>query len=395
MRTGVVKLCLPAWQQDVLIVAVSVALGALLYGTGLHPLFGVPDDPLRRWLHLALFAAICVAELFRRRAPALALIAGFLLLVGDGVLGFSMPMWIVFVDLVYAATLYGPRWLSRKMVPIAALSTPLAVLAAPAFATDWRATVIAGLTALSAVVLPVVWASNVRQHQEMAEAERVKAAQLAKIAELDRTAAVTAERTRMARDLHDVVSGHLSAIAIQSEAVLSRSDADPATVRTVLRSVRENSVRALEEMRAMIGVLRAGGEDEVTAPARLTELSALVESARAGGMRLELRSEVDDPTPIPAAVGLTAYRIIQEALTNAAKHAPDAAARLTIRQDQRALTVEVANELAPSTTEASGTGAGLLNMRERATTVGGSLSAGPAEPGWLVRAVLPISGVNS
>jgi signal transduction histidine kinase len=387
---------LPEWQQDALIVASSVGFGTLLYLTGLYPLY-TTGDTVPGWARGALFACICLVELLRRRAPTIALSAGIALLLVDCLIGVTMPTLIVFADLLYAATLYGSRRLSQDMIPIAALSTLGAVVAALILAPDWRATIVAGLAALPFIVIPVWWATNVRQHQEIAEAERTNAVQLAKISELDRTAAVASERARMARDLHDVIAGHLSAIAIQSEAALSLSDANPGTARSVLTSVRENSVSALEEMRAMIGLLRADGgeEDETTAPARLAELSKLVESARASGMTVDVRSEIDESVALPAAVDLTAYRIAQEALTNAVKHAPQTTARVEIKHDQGVLTVEVVNDLTATAGNTSDTGTGLLNMRERAMAVGGSLSAGPSEAGWLVRAVLPVAGARS
>ncbi|WP_020671861.1 sensor histidine kinase [Amycolatopsis nigrescens] len=389
------------WQQDIVIGVGTFVAGCLLYSTGLYPLFSSPDE--LAWWRFAIFGGICVAEVFRRHRPGAALAAAAVLLGVDVANGLSAPTLVAFSDLLYAATLYGSRRLSTAMVPAAAMTTIGAVVVALLIAPDWRAGVVAAVAALPLVVVPVWWATNVRQHKMIADNERANAANLARIGELDRNAAVAEERARMARDLHDVIAGHLSAIAIQSEAVLSINDADPATARRVLGSVRENSVQALEEMRAMIGLLRseenrAGGDggDETTAPARLAELSKLVDSARASGMRVEVSSELDESVPLPAAVDLTAYRIAQEALTNAVKHAPGTHAKVSIRHSGEILTIEVANELKAGTAEAGeDTGRGLLNMRERAMAVGGSLSAGPSEAGWLVRAVLPISGLGT
>jgi signal transduction histidine kinase len=198
----------------------------------------------------------------------------------------------------------------------------------------------------------------------------------------------------MARDLHDVIAGHLSAIAIQSGAALAMAE-DPRTARTVLTSVRQNSVHALAEMRAMIGLLRADAkahDDETTAPARLAELSRLVASARAGGMRVTVESTVDGEE-LPVAVDLTAYRIAQEALTNTMKHAPGGQVRIQIAKRAGMLTVEVGNDLHPEAAAAAnqGNGHGLLNMRARAGAVGGTLSAGPVGTSWLVRAELPVA----
>ncbi|TMR21611.1 two-component sensor histidine kinase [Nonomuraea zeae] len=387
---------LPDWQQDLAITASSVAIGVLLLMIGWSPLFEASLAP-PPWLHPVLFGCICIVELFRRRAPVTALTIGFALLAADSVFGASMAVLIVFADLLYAATLYGPRQLSRDMVPITSAITIASVGVMMVLTPNVRTAVVTGLAVLPFLVIPMWWATNLRQHKEIASAERTSASQLRRISELGQRAAVAAERAKMARDLHDVIAGHLSAIAIQSEAVLSLGNASPQASRSVLTSVRENSVHALEEMRAMIRLLRAdgSGKDETLAPAGLSELSALVESARATGMDIEVHSDIDESVTLPAAVNLTAYRIAQEALTNATKHAPQARARVEIRLLDGSLTVEVVNDLPAASASGNGTGIGLLNMRERANAVGGSLAAGPSEAGWLVRAVLPIMQARS
>ncbi|WP_049557524.1 sensor histidine kinase [Nonomuraea sp. SBT364] len=391
---------LPEWQQDLAITVSSVGIGVLLLVVGWSPLFetGLTPPP---WLHPVLFGCICVVELFRRRAPVAALIIGFALLAADSVFGASMAVLIVFADLLYAATLYGPRRLSRDMVPITSAITIASAGVMMVLTPDVRTALVTGLAVLPFLVIPMWWATNLRQHKEIAGAERRSASQLTRISELGQRAAVAAERARMARDLHDVIAGHLSAIALQSEAVLSIGDASPEASRSVLTSVRENSVRALEEMRAMIELLRAdgSGRGETLAPAGLSELSVLVDSARAAGMDIEVHSDIDESVTLPAAANLTAYRIAQEALTNAMKHAPQTRARVEIRLVDGSLTVEVVNDLPAASASGdgtgTGTGTGLLNMRERAAAVGGSFAAGPSETGWLVRAVLPIMQARS
>ncbi|MGW4111079.1 sensor histidine kinase [Actinosynnema sp. NPDC004786] len=384
---------LPDWQHDALIVISSLLVGSVLFATGLYPLFNF-DDRVPMWVRLLLFGGICAVEGFRRRAPGTSLAVGTAFLLVDCVIGVSTPTLVVYADLLYAATLYGPRRLSRDMVPIAVLTSISTITATVLLVPGWRATVLAAFAVLPFLLIPVWWATNVRQHQRMAEVERANARQLAKIAQLDRTAAVAAERAHMARDLHDVIAGHLSAIAIQAEAALSLKDDDPMT-RVVLKSVRENSVSALEEMRAMINLLRADvtDPDEPTAPARLAQLSKLIESAQAGGMSLDVRVDYDDTEPLPAAVDLTAYRIAQEALTNAMKHAPRTNVVLDLRRTDTELVLEVVNELRQGAA-GEGLGTGLLNMQERVAAVGGTLTAGPSDGAWRVRAVLPLPEVE-
>ncbi|MEA5365966.1 histidine kinase [Amycolatopsis sp., V23-08] len=381
---------LPVWQQDALIALTTWVLGLLVYLSGIHGLLsGIDRAPL--WVRLAELTALCGLELVRRWVPGALLLATVVLAV-DIVLSPSLPVVIVFTDFLYAATLYGSRRTSRVMIGVAAVSVVAVLAGVLVLAQQWRTAVLAGLSMLPFVLTPVWWAANVRQQRDIADTERSNAEQVAKIAELDRRAAVAAERGRMARDLHDVIAGHLSAIAIQSEAALSLQE-DPKLAKTVLESVRENSVSALEEMRAMIGLLKAeSGGPETTAPARLAELSKLVESARASGLLVTVGSTVDEEVALPAAVDLTAYRIAQEALTNAVKHAPGGRVDVDVRYLDGVLEVEVRNDVHHKPKPDNGSGTGLLNMRERAGAVGGTLTAGPAGAGWLVRAELPVGG---
>jgi signal transduction histidine kinase len=148
-------------------------------------------------------------------------------------------------------------------------------------------------------------------------------------------------------------------------------------------------------MRAMIGLLRAeSGTAETTAPARLAELAKLVESARASGLEVTVGSTVDEKLELPAAVDLTAYRSTQEALTNAVKHAPGGRAAVDVTFFGGVLEVEIRNDMVHPAHPAEGSGTGLLNMRERADAVGGTLTAGPAGADWLVHAELPVGGTT-
>lgn len=388
---------LPPWQQDGLIALFVFVVGLALYLTDVYRLIPGPDH-FGLWVRLVELAVLCGLSFLRRWVPGGLLLATGVL-AADLVLSPSLPVVAVYTDFLYAATLYGSRRMSRVMIGVAATAALGVLVAALAVSAQWRVAVIGALGILPFLLVPVWWAANVRQQRDIATTERANADQLAKIAELDRRAAVAAERARMARDLHDVIAGHLSAIAIQSEAALSMAE-DPKMSRAVLEAVRENSVSALDEMRTMIGLLRAASETgddeyETTAPARLAELSRLVESARATGMEVVVESTVDSSAGLPAAVDLTAYRIAQEALTNAVKHAPGGRVVVDLRRDGGILTVEIGNELRSAAARTGGTGHGLLSMRERASAVGGTLSAGPSGSDWVVRAELPLVEGNA
>jgi signal transduction histidine kinase len=385
-----------AWadpHMPVLVAVAQFAIGSVILASGLPILVSVapgglaPDDPLR----LLPFAVLCCTELLRTRAPGAGLSAALVLAAAELFYDVSLPTLLVVMDLLFAAVLYGTRRTSRSVVWGTGAVVLVLVVLSVVTAHDLQEAVVRLLQVCSVPLIPVWWGVNVRQHRDVAAAERARADQVERIADLDRYAAVREERARMARDLHDVVAGHLSAIAIQSEAALSMVDGDPAAVRRVLKSVRENSVQSLTEMRAMIHLLRSEESGvEHTAPARLRDMAQLVESARAAGLSVSASADLD--ADLPVAVDLSAYRIVQEALTNAVKHAPGSRASVTVGRRDSVLVVEVVNDRTAAG-EGGGAGRGLLNMRERAEAVGGVLEAGPHERQWRVRAELPAGEV--
>src|SRR5690606_1039684 len=173
--------------------------------------------------------------------------------------------------------------------------------------------VIGGAVAGLVWVVPVLTAFSVREYRFRAEAERQRAEQVARLAEMDRLAAVNAERARMARELHDVVANHLSAVALHSSALLKRRDLDREEIERALEVIRDNSVQGLAEMRRMIGLLREGRDGEAADPAarpRLSELEPLVRHTARSDLSAELEI-AGEPPELPAAVELAAYRIVQ------------------------------------------------------------------------------------
>jgi signal transduction histidine kinase len=228
-----------------------------------------------------------------------------------------------------------------------------------------------------------------RQHRDQVVIERAKAEQVVRLAELDRQAAITAERTRMARELHDMIANHFSAIAIQSTAALSRKDLDPSTVRKVMESVRENSVKGMAEMRSMIGLLRQEGDEGEAMRPRLLDVETLVDRSRQSGMAVDFQVE-GEPRELSPSVDLAGYRIIQEALTNALKHG-EQPATVSIRYQPHQVSLIVDNPVNGRKASLPGAGVGLIGMRERTKLVGGEFEAGPRDSSWRVTATLPTS----
>ncbi|ROO85578.1 signal transduction histidine kinase [Actinocorallia herbida] len=203
--------------------------------------------------------------------------------------------------------------------------------------------------------------------------------------------AATEERLRIARELHDVVGHHLSLINVQSTAALRRlarhPDGGTAQAEEALGAVREASGEALRELRAMLGMLREEGEAAPTAPAPgLARIDDLVQAARVAG--LEVTAEIDGSGEPPTEIGLAAYRIVQESLTNVARHAGARRVEIRIGRAPDAVTVEVRDDGRGG--PAGPSGSGIRGMRERAHALGGDLHAGPDERGgFAVRARLP------
>lgn len=386
-------------RDDVLIAAAGLLGGVAPWALGLHTQNGRPLPGAWVLFPLAVTAAM---EIPRRTAPRTALTVGTLALVADQFTIGSLATVVMFTDLVYAAVLYGSPAAARRIPRVCALLT---VVGTVVFLTWFRTAdgLVAGVAVGIVGFAPAATGALVRNHRDAAEAARLRADQTALLAEMDRSQAVAAERARMARELHDMVANHLSAIAIHSTAALSLGDAR--TTRDALTVIRENSVQGLDEMRRLIGLLRdsGGGDGEEAGPAAaptLRSLDALLGQARTNGASSGLVFTLTDRRPaghaLPTPVELAAYRIVQEALTNALKHAAPGEVTIELVLDSAALAVRVVSPFGTRPgPRAPGSGAGLVGMRERVALLKGAFEAGAVTTGggdriWRVRALLPV-----
>ena len=207
--------------------------------------------------------------------------------------------------------------------------------------------------------------------------------------ELQAEAAVAVERGRIARELHDVIAHNVSMIVVQAGAAARVLEGAQPHVRTALEAIETTGRDTVDEMRRLLGVLRDDGDGALLSPQPgLADLEQLVANVREAGLPVEVRVE-GDVSPLPPALDLTAYRIAQEGLTNALKHAGPASAELVLRYRASSVEIEVRDNGAGNGI-AEGTGHGLVGMRERAALWGGRLEAGRSGGGWCVRAWLPI-----
>ncbi|MFD3324029.1 sensor histidine kinase [Streptomyces sp. NPDC058701] len=377
-------------RHDVLLALVSVFTGLVLWSLGVHQADG--RDFLPDWAALIPLVVLGSMELLRRSAPRVALNVGTVGLVADQFTVGSLATVLIFTDLMYAAVVYGTPGMARRLPVSTGLITVAVTIVSVAWLRTPQALLIGVVTGLVSFG-PALTGATLRNQREAAVAARLRAEQTALLAEMDRTQAVIAERARMARELHDMVANHLSAIAIHSTAALSIDRAD--TSREALGVIRENSVQGLAEMRRLIGLLRdAGGDREPIATPSLDALDALLGQARTNGSGSGLEFVLHDDRPpggdVPAPVELAAYRILQESLTNALKHAAPGTVSVRVAREGGQLSVAVDSPYGDRPgPRAPGSGAGLIGMRERTELLGGRFTAGRSGPVWRVRAVLP------
>jgi signal transduction histidine kinase len=353
-------------------------------------LHGDPSWGRPKPLALALALASTVPVAWRSRRP---LAAAAVVLAANGACVYAaaprQAAFQPFVALVLVAYSVGSRAEGRR-----ALWAPpaLAVAAVPVFVAAGLHGQSAGNEIPSFVWLAAAWATgrSVRSWRHKSAALEVANRELAGQRELQAQAAVTVERGRIARELHDVIAHNVSMMVVQAGAAARVLEGDQPHVRNALEAIAATGRQTVDEMRTLLGVLRSGDEPGSLAPQPgLAGLEQLVRGIREAGLPVTLRIE-GTPCPLPQAVDLSAFRIVQEALTNALKHAGPARAEVTVRYLDRAVELEIA-DTGTGIPAGRGAGHGLIGMRERVAMFGGELETGrPGSGGFTVRARLPL-----
>jgi signal transduction histidine kinase len=262
------------------------------------------------------------------------------------------------------------------------------------FGADHYAANAAPLLVIAAFLLLAVTVWHIRRTAE----RRVTAEQTQTAQERSRRTLLE-ERTTIARELHDVVAHHMSVVAIQAEAAPYRVQDPPPELEKAFATIRENAVAALTELRRVLGVVRAEDYEAPDAPQpTLAELDALLANVREAGLAVE-KVVTGAVRELPQGVELSAYRIVQEALSNSLRHAPGAGARVEIGYVLGGLGLRVVNGPAPQPSlvkPSPGAGHGITGMRERVTMLGGEMTAGPADDGgYEVAVFLPVATVTT
>ncbi|MFF9485963.1 sensor histidine kinase [Streptomyces sp. NPDC014676] len=369
----------------------AVALIALMTGTlgG-----GLPGGDVLALLTGLLCAAPVAATLVRPVGAfwmSLAATPVVSILGGDGSDWPWMPGVFVchLAVLVFVALRTRPRTAAWMWV----LTFAYAFLADLLFGGSYYYTNSAPMLVTSAFALLVVCLWHVRRTAQ----QEVTAQQTVTAHERSRRTALE-ERTTIARELHDVVAHHMSVVAIQAEAAPYRVENPPPELERAFVTIRENAVAALTELRRILGVVRAEDYEAPDAPQpTLADLDALLVNVRDAGLRVE-KVVTGAVRELPQGVELSAYRIVQEALSNSLRHAPGASARVEIGYVLGGLGVRVVNGPAPEPSlvkPSPGAGHGITGMRERVTMLNGEMTAGPADDGgYEVTVFLPVTTVN-
>ncbi len=369
---------------------------ALLFAAAMFTELFLRDRPLTAPTSTA-FVVAALPVLLRRQAPVAAMVLGYLTLFGISLTTDGIYSTIPFPAVVCAYTLADLR--GRRAAVIATVAgLPIVLFLLQAYSPH---ALFSWITAqnLALVVLPA--ALGVAAHDRRAYTEAlVERAQVAERNQEEMARRrVSEERLRIARDVHDVVAHAMVTINVQAGvgAYLVRSDPDEA--HSTLRTIKQVSGDALTDLRSMLGILR--NDDETDSPLGgpalpvqgLAALDDLTEGLRRAG--IELTVEIDpEARSLPASVDSTAFRIVQEALTNTLRHAGPTSARIAIAHhgDRVRVAVTDAGGAPAEHLTSSGSGSGISGMRERTTALGGSLTAGPRPGGgWQVVAWLPLS----
>jgi signal transduction histidine kinase len=362
----------------------DTALALLLFGVGVWEVLARPleDDVVEgpRALNLLAVAASTLPLAARRRAPLATTATVFGAIAVRALVADPLEIYPPVLAGLVAVYSVGAYATARSAVlGLALAAAAIAVAAARGSGGDAAPALVPSL-----ILLAVVWGLGrvVGARYSRARAIERRAAERDRRAEAEMRAAAAAERERIARELHDAVSHSLALIAMQAggaQAILSR---DPERAEASLRAIELAAREGLTEMRRLLGLMGADHAQQDLAPqAGIQHLRTIVDRAHDAGLEVELTVE-GEPRPVPPGIDLSAYRIVQEALTNAAKHAGRCHAVVAVRWRPGAVELEITNDGACAPNDLGRpAGRGLVGMRERAALVGGELEVGPADNG--------------
>lgn len=378
------------WLVDLL-----VAVGVFLYNlptiatSAPHLTYGSGDYAALVVLSLVM----CAIYILRRRSPLAVLVA--MLALACAQLLFGAPIIMADIIVLFAVYTVATRYVWPVSLPAALVVVGwLLVAIVPNLGDDFID--VGQLGVLIVVTLWVwTWGTLVRIRRQYMDGLRERAEQAERQRETNARIAVADERARIAREIHDIVSHSLSVVVLMSDGAASKVESEPERARSAMLTARDTGRTALTDMRRMLGVLRDDEPGSHAPQPGTAQLDALVEQSYAAGLPVTLTIE-GEATSVPDGVGLTIYRLVQEALTNVRKHAGPNLTRADVRLEYRQDEVEVCitdNGQGPVNDRPDSNGHGLVGMRERVAAHGGTFTAGPRESsGFEITAMLPLEG---
>jgi signal transduction histidine kinase len=367
-------------------------------------------DPSKPAIVASLLAVTLPLALRRRYPVAVAVVVIGAFVVGRIVLHPDVPLlqwegtvtvWACWLAL-YGAGAHGARTRATKAVIAALVLVLCGEVVREVFGGDgaYRNLPLneAFLLAYNAafILLPALLGLAVRSLRDRGRELGEQAAELRREREENARRAVLEERVRIARELHDVVAHHVSVMGVQAGAARRVMARRPDQAEEALSSIEASSRQAVVELHRLLGFLRREGQDDALAPQPdLAQLPELIARATRGDLTVDLSVE-GEPRPLPGTLELSAYRVIQEALTNALKHSRGTAATVRVSYEAATLEVEVSDDGRGARGPAGGGGHGLIGMRERVRLHGGHLRAGPDPAGgFVVHASFPLNGTGA
>jgi signal transduction histidine kinase len=371
------------------------ALAVAAFALSVLPLLQARDcgcDPAPTWAFL-LMGASCLPLAVRRRWPFVACLTNGVFSAAYGAASLpDPPVFYATLIALYSVAAHASRRDAKIAGVVAGLSLSGVVLWDQSH-SDYKDFVVNGVVFATAWLL----GDGARSRRDRALALEARTEQLERTRAAEAEAAVVAERNRIARELHDVVAHHVSMMVVQAEAGPVALERDPEAAVAAFDTISAVGKQALADMRRLLGVLKTGDDATLAPQPGVAQLGDLVEGVRTAGLDVEL--DVSGvPRPVPPAVDLSAYRLVQEALTNCLRHAGPARVSVHARYDDAALHLDVVDDGLGGvgwSADAGSGGHGLVAMRERVSMVGGSLDVGPLPTGgWAVRAMLPTDGVD-
>jgi signal transduction histidine kinase len=349
---------------------VVVLLGGLYVATALHQQQKAPGVAL---------ALIQTVPLFWRRSHPFVVLA--VVTAAGTIAGFAYDLILPFADAVAVYTVAAQA--TRRQSALATAAALAVMAPASVNASDY----------LRLVVVGAAWilGDNLRTRRAYMRELEEKADRLEREREANIQRAAAEEQARISRELHDVIAHNVSVMTVQAAAARDVFDSDPERAREALGSIESTGRAALTELRRLLSAVRGDRQPELAPQPGLGSLEELAAQVRRAGLAVEVKVEGERPQ-LPAALDLSAYRIVQEALTNTLKHAEARHAWVDVRYGPEEVDVTVRDDGVGDTANGAGSGRGLVGMRERVELFGGHLDAGPsAGGGYAVSAWLPLA----